>query len=708
MKIFSRFIKIMIILVFILVVFVSTVTAQQKYALLISTGQTTVDDNDYHSEYWYDLFLMYRMLIEDGFTHDNIYVLYGNGTDFNSAHANYQRATFFPALPQVTDYAVNKTNVANIFTWIANGNAAEGIPQIQDGDFLYYWWMGHGAWDTYPVLPITTEYYASISTTGEQVRDDEFANYFGQLPDCLVRTLYVMTCHSGGMIEEVEGLHTMIHTAAQWDESAYSALYDVWHAELSYHAANAFREQDPAGTPVASDVDGDGLVSAEETNNYAHSHVVLSNSQVGDYRNTAPLIFIANAQPAGGVPVQGVYSRDYEEDNGIEPSDYMSYIWYHGPDLWVRNALDGQTVHQDPEFGQTNYVYARIHNIGCSLLGNVDVEFSWCLQSAWSNPASWNAIDTVSVANLNSSETRVIYTPWTTVPSPGVYCLHTVLDTTGDLHNADGRAYMDNNKVQINVNVVDNFWGWVKPIPFLIENGTKELSRVDLVIEKLRIMGLFEQPGLSLEIPRDLKFERLIGGRKKEQGDGQVIIEIDPKIRRAVLQGVVLGPNEKKNACLSVTTPKGIKLGESVVVKITEQIRGKEMGGIIINVRTASRKKVLSTLFRKLGNLFKMMDEKFKVTNAAEISKLCSEFKKNCKITDPRILKKAMTVVTRLETGAAKDMSKLMKKGEFYKFRDALRTSREAVEKNDAGLFVESQDRMIFSTVPMFLRKMER
>ena len=52
-----------------------------KYAVLISAGDTIADDAMYHSEYWYDLILMYRTLIENGFSHNNIFVLYGVGND---------------------------------------------------------------------------------------------------------------------------------------------------------------------------------------------------------------------------------------------------------------------------------------------------------------------------------------------------------------------------------------------------------------------------------------------------------------------------------------------------------------------------------------------------------------------------------------------------------------------------------------------------
>lgn len=703
MNIFMRCLWITVILMFTLVALTSTAFAQQKYAVLISTGQTNLDDQFYHSEYWYDLFLMYRMLIEDGFTHNNIFVLYGNGNDFNSNHANYQTATVFPGIGQITDFPNSKADVANIFTWLANGSVAQGVPQIQSGDFLFYWWMGHG--DTEAGMP-ACEYEALIETTGEHVRDDEFDAYFSQLPTCLIKTIFVMTCHSGGLIDDLEGLHTMIHTAVECHLNAASGVYDVPHADFSYYVANSFREQEPDGTPVASDVDGDGLVSVEETNSYTHVNTTSSNTQIGDFRNIAPLIYIANAQPDVDVPNQGIYSRDYAEDNGTEPSEYMSHIWYEGPDLWVRYANDGQTIHQNPEFGQTNYVYARVHNISCNTL-NANATLSWCLQSAWANPASWNPIDTLPINNFESSESKEISASWTTVPAPGKYCLHTVLDAPGDPANADGRAYMDNNKVQINIDVEDNVPGWARRFHWLIENGLKELARVDLVIEKLESLGLLDPPKLALEIPRDLKFNRLVGGKIRESADGR-IIEISPKTRRAVLQGIVLKPNEKKEAVLLVATPKRMRLGESVAVKVSEQIKGREMGGIIFNVRAASQKQVMSTLFRRIGNFSKMLDKKFKVSMAREISRLCWEVNRDCRLDDPKNLRQAMTKVTGLESKIIEDMSKLMSKEEFSKFEKALHRSRMAVEEENIALFVESQEEMIFSTQALFLRNITR
>lgn len=680
----------------------SPLAAQQKYALLISPGDTVLDDQMYHSEYWYDLFLMYRMLVEDGFTHNNIYVLYGNGNDFASAHANYQTGTFFPGVVQIVDFAVSWANVQNIFTWLANGNAAQGVTQIQDGDFLYYWWMGHG--DTQPGMP-DCDYHAWIEVTDEYVTDTDFAGFFGLLPDCVVKTDYVMTCHSAGLIDDLEGLHTMIHTAAPCDKNSFSSMFDVVHADFSYHVVSAFREQDANGLAVASDTDGDSLVSAEETNVYAHTNTTSSVTHIGDYRNIAPLIFIANAQPDAAIPLQGVYSRDYAEDDGMEPSDYMNYVWYHGPDLWVRNANDGITTHENPEFGQTNYVYGRIHNIGCTLLNNVTVDFSWCTISAWASPGSWNAIATVTVNNFQSGTSEIVSTPWTTVPAPGSYCLHTVLNAPGDPSNADGRAYMDNNKVQINVDVVNNVWGWRKNLHWLLENGLERRVPVDLVVEKLHVPFPTE---MGIKIPEGLRFKQAIGGEIKQTDKGMMFF-LDPKQKQAALLGIILEPLAKENAVFSVVTPKKMRIGDEIVVKVSEQLRGREVGGIVFRIKTASKKIVLSNFFRRLGVVFRELGQRFEVKGAQEVFRLCEKAKKEfCVADDPKMFGEVMMNLLKLEKATREDLVQRMNMTELKNFEAALKESEIAIKKEDEGLFVEAQEELIMSTAHFFLRMVKK
>lgn len=675
----------------------TTAAAQQKYALLISTGQVNSDDTAFHSEYWYDLFLMYRMLIEHGFTHNNIFVLYGNGNDFASTHADYQVATSFPGVGQITDFAVSRADVNNIFNWLATGNAAQGVPQIQDDDFLFYWWMGHGR--TQLGMP-DCDYEALIEATGEWVQDTDFAAWFALLPGCQIKALYVMTCHSGGLIDDIEGLNRMIHTAAPCDRGANSSVYDVWHADFSYHVASAFREQDMAGTAVASDTNTDGLVSCDETNDYAHTNTTTSTTQIGDYRNIAPLLLIANAQPGAGVPNQGVYSRDYEMDNGTEPSDYMSHVWYHGPDLWVRKVQDGGTENQDPEFGSTNYVYSRIHNMGCGNM-DVDVELSWCEVTAWSNPASWNVFASFTEAGLTENESRVVNRPWNTVPVPGTYCLHTVLNAAGDVANADGRSYMDNNKVQINVTVVNLTWDWARKIRWNIENGLKDLATVDLILERQKLLP---NAVIELLIPPQINVKRVFGAKARKTTQG-LVVTIPPGSIRTVLQGIRLKGGAKHQAVMTIRMPKEAKAGTIMQVKVSETVKGREMGGVVFNLKTVSRSKFMWRAFREAGVFFNALAKQFDISGSEKMAAIFEQASMGICAGNEQFAASSLKRFNLLTPGIVKGLSGKMKREDVKHFDWNMKHAGKALGGGDWEAFTNHLESAMIATKPLFMKQ---
>lgn len=678
--------------------FIQDTQAQQKYALLISTGETTVDDNDYHSEYWYDMFWMYRMLIDQGFTHNNIFVLYGIGADFNSAHAFYDPTTVYPG-QQITDYAVSADNVDNIFNWLANGNAAEGIPQLQSNDFLFYWWMGHGNATT------MDNYSADIATTAENVSEAEFETYFSRLPACQIKTEYVMTCHSGALTDDLESVHSMIHTAAEFNHVSFSAMYDVIHAELSYHTACAIEEQDPAGAAIASDTDGDGNLTIKEANDYVHTNTILSTSVIADYRNISPSIEVDDANPGSGILKTGIFSRDHNWDDGTVPSNNST--WYHGPDLWVRWFQDDNTTHQNPEFGQTNYVYARVHNIDCSELNGATVDFSWCTSSAWSNPASWNAIGTETVNNFLSSESRMINTAWNSVPAPGYYCLHTVLNVAGDAANADGRAYMDNNKVQINVLVEDNPWGWTVVYPFMIENGRDKFSNVDLVIDQKSII----ESGaiVTFELPLELKLEKVEGGELKKL-DLTTNFLLEKGVKRAALKSIPLEANEKKLVLMTLTLPKEKQKMATNKIKVSEVVDGKEVGGIIFVTNAASQDFVLQKEIIRIHNTFKMLNKIFGVKSAGQVAEFLNKFVPQERLSvlrnrPEKIDMGTLKELVELERMTLEEMERLLGENDFAKYKQAFKLTVEGIEKEDFAIIKEAQERLMYTTIPLFLSK---
>ena len=244
-----------------------------KYAVLISTGNTTADDTLYHSEYWYDLFLNYQALREDGFKDEDIYVLYGYGSDFATHYADYDAMAVYGH--SITDLAVNKANIRSVFDDLST--------KMSSDDYLYVWWMGHGGGSG----PGACNLAMSISTTGETVTDAELTGYLNGIASYSKRNVAVMTCHSGGLVDNLNtaGTNTVVLTSSTCAESSYSTTATCntrGHAEFNYTEPNALRELDPCANPVASDGDGSGSVSLQEVHVYNAAKVSSSTPQVGD------------------------------------------------------------------------------------------------------------------------------------------------------------------------------------------------------------------------------------------------------------------------------------------------------------------------------------------------------------------------------------------------------------------------------------------
>jgi hypothetical protein len=87
-----------------------------------------------------------------------------------------------------------------------------------------------------------------------------------------------------------------------------------------------------------------------------------------------------------------LFSQDTPYDVGDEPNSVSDCFWI-SEDIWIRNTNDGTTnqEHQNPLYGQQNYVYIRIRNRSCSQAGNGNVKMYWAKASTslgW--PAPWD------------------------------------------------------------------------------------------------------------------------------------------------------------------------------------------------------------------------------------------------------------------------------------------------------------------------------
>lgn len=647
-----------------------------KFAVLISTGTTTLDDQLFHSEYWYDLVLMYNMLVEKGFTHDHIYVLYGLGTDFASTHADYQN----PYPSPITDYAVSRANIQNIFNWLATGNAAEGIPALTNNDFLFVWWMGHGGGGAH----CNTSF--SVSTTAESVTDAELATWTGAIT-YRRRAFVFMTCHSGGAMDNLQGSTTVTMPSCTCTQGSDSDTYDVVHGEWTYWVDGALRELLPTGAVVNGDADSNTLVSLQETFNWGSGQPMSSTPQLSDVGGIAPCVFIRLEEPGEDIEI---YSRDHVNDDATVPSNYET--WYHGPDLWVRHAQDGGTTPQNPEYDWTNYVYANVHNIGCAAANNITVDFSWVAPTGWSNPAMWNPIGTATITSLSSVASTTVNVPWTTVPLPGDFCLHTRLNVTGDSENADGRAFMDDNKVQINVTVEDTWagagWGWF----FFVENGGQEFVPIDLIFDTLDVL-----PGtvVRLELPPDLKFEGVEGAKVFRDEDGWTVVEIPAEAKEpAMVLGVQLKPGERQRAILKLTLPEGTEIGKEAMIIFEEQVKGEVMGGIRFVGRAAEPRTVMCGLLREKINVFYGLAEVFGLDEAAKVAEICKEIVASGECGDEKTFMSGMAQIVELEYVVGEKLQEIS--AEYGpRYARASENLWKAIDEHNLPAIVETQQEVL-------------
>lgn len=238
----------------------AAIRAPQKYALLICGGRA----QDFWGEcFWNDTVWIYKSLIAAGYAPQNIYVLYGDGADYNSANPNYRYAG------KVTDYPATFAWVTKVIDGMKNGDAANGIAKMKDNDTLFVWTFDHGGGGQAACLCL---YDGSIW-------DTDFANRLNAVPYG-TRAIYMQQCHSGGFIDNLKNNKTFISTACKSDEGAQPAdteneTYNglpYSHGEYNYHVISAINKANPLGGAVNADTSGDSKISARECHIYESTH----------------------------------------------------------------------------------------------------------------------------------------------------------------------------------------------------------------------------------------------------------------------------------------------------------------------------------------------------------------------------------------------------------------------------------------------------
>jgi len=214
-------------IIFILLILISSMLfSAEKYAVLI-TGDYADYRGDFEGswavaneltrdnpmeEFWHDTFLMWELLLNKGYDDDNIFVLFADGNDFISDYILEGGRYIVPLeYSPMTDYQANLANVEMVLEGLANGNAQENIPQLQEDDFLTIWTFDHGDWHGG---------HRWLCLIGDdEISDEAFGNLVDQI-NCQKKVILMQQCYSGGFVPYLANQNSVVFTAANDHMSA--------------------------------------------------------------------------------------------------------------------------------------------------------------------------------------------------------------------------------------------------------------------------------------------------------------------------------------------------------------------------------------------------------------------------------------------------------------------------------------------------------
>ncbi|WP_233261618.1 M36 family metallopeptidase [Vitiosangium sp. GDMCC 1.1324] len=175
-----------------------------------------------------------------------------------------------------------------------------------------------------------------------------------------------------------------------------------------------------------------------------------------------------------------VWGKDKPWDTGLEPDAATAgnNMW-ESEDIWVRNDLTNGP-HQNPEYGQTNYVHVKLRNRSTVEASNVAVKvYGTNAATSTSWPSLWTYIGEQNVVSLLGGADTEVSVPWNP-PIVGHYCLMARMVTGQDpmtyaeIGDPNYNTRKNNNIIWRNTNVVNLVpFGFVD-VHFTLRNVLKE------------------------------------------------------------------------------------------------------------------------------------------------------------------------------------------------------------------------------------------
>jgi uncharacterized repeat protein (TIGR01451 family) len=151
--------------------------------------------------------------------------------------------------------------------------------------------------------------------------------------------------------------------------------------------------------------------------------------------------------------VVNLWIQDPLPDDGSEPGK-ATRIW-RSPDVWVRNEDDGGNQYQNVKYGQDNYVYVRVRNIGTLPAKNTKVEVyrsRASLGQGW--PRGWGLVGTGDISLLEPETSDILRIKWEkdNIPQPGHYCFYVrALNDDDPMFSPETNNMVQNTRTNNNV-----------------------------------------------------------------------------------------------------------------------------------------------------------------------------------------------------------------------------------------------------------------
>lgn len=157
-------------------------------------------------------------------------------------------------------------------------------------------------------------------------------------------------------------------------------------------------------------------------------------------------------------------------------NDWSGRFW-DSPDIWVRNKEDGGLAHQNPEYGQDNYIYARVRNKSSSVTAKyftVAFNVKQFAGTQFNYPGDFlPCVAAASGFNLAAGSTQIVRAKWprNKVPPAGNHaCLTAAVITRGEHPTSNKFVWQSNNLAQKNLTIVDLQPNRFILIPFVVSN----------------------------------------------------------------------------------------------------------------------------------------------------------------------------------------------------------------------------------------------